>query len=166
MTSNIGTRQLKDFGQGVGFNTNSRQISNNEYVKSVIQSALKKVFAPEFLNRLDDVVLFNALTRDDIHKIIDLELEGLYDRINSMGYEVKLTPSAKDFIAEKGYDVQFGARPLKRSIQKYLEDPMAEVIIKADIKEGDIISVGFSKKNEEITIKVVHKAEETKMLKE
>ena len=166
MTSNIGTRQLKDFGQGVGFNTNSRQVNNNEYVKSVIQSALKKVFAPEFLNRLDDVVLFNALTRDDIHKIIDLELEGLYERINSLGYEVKLTPSAKDFIAEKGYDVQFGARPLKRSIQKYLEDPMAEVIIKADIKEGDIISVGFSKKNEEITIKVVHKEEETKMLKE
>ena len=166
MTSNIGTRQLKDFGQGVGFNTKARQTSSNEYIKSVIQTALKKVFAPEFLNRLDDVVMFNALTREDIHKIIDLELEGLYDRINNLGYEVKLTSAAKDFIAEKGYDVQFGARPLKRAIQKYLEDPMAEVIIKADIKEGDVISVGFSKKNEEITIKVVHKEEESKMLKE
>ncbi|MBN2347819.1 MAG: ATP-dependent Clp protease ATP-binding subunit [Bacteroidales bacterium] len=171
MTSNVGTRQLKDFGRGVGFNTQAKDSSTNDYQKSVIQNALKKAFAPEFLNRLDDVVLFNALTRTDIHKIIDIELKGLYNRIFNLGYKVKLTAAAKDFIAEKGYDIQFGARPLKRAIQKYLEDPMAEVIIKGNVKEGDTISVGFSKKNEEITLKVVHsakqlKANETKMLKE
>jgi ATP-dependent Clp protease ATP-binding subunit ClpC len=154
MTSNIGTRQLKDFGQGVGFSTKARQDANNEYNKSVIQKALKNAFAPEFLNRIDDVVLFNALTREDIHKIIDIELGGLYDRISGLGYQVKVSAAAKDFISEKGYDVQFGARPLKRAIQKYLEDPMAEVIISADISEGDVINVGFDSKKEEITIKV------------
>ncbi|MBN1597853.1 MAG: ATP-dependent Clp protease ATP-binding subunit [Bacteroidales bacterium] len=154
MTSNIGTRQLKDFGQGIGFSTKAKQTQQNEYMKSVIQNALKKAFAPEFLNRIDDVVLFNALTKEDIFKIIDIELEGLFQRIVKLGYKIKLTNAAKDFIAEKGYDIQFGARPLKRAIQKYLEDPMAEVIIKADLKEGDVINVGFSRKNEEITIKV------------
>ena len=162
MTSNIGTRQLKDFGQGVGFNTASKQNQANEYTKSVIQNALKKAFAPEFLNRIDDVVLFNALTKDDIFKIIDIELDGLYKRINNLGYLIKLSSAAKDFIAEKGYDIQFGARPLKRAIQKYLEDPMAEVLIKSEIKEGDSIIVGFSKKTEEITIKVVPKDQKVK----
>jgi ATP-dependent Clp protease ATP-binding subunit ClpC len=160
MTSNIGTRQLKDFGQGVGFNTQTKQSQSNDYSKTVIQNALKKAFAPEFLNRIDDVVLFNTLTKVDIFKIIDIELNGLYKRIIALGYVIKLTSAAKEFIAEKGYDIQFGARPLKRAIQKYLEDPMAEVIIKSDIKEGDIISVGFSKKNEEITIKVLAKGAE------
>jgi ATP-dependent Clp protease ATP-binding subunit ClpC len=160
MTSNIGTRQLKDFGSGVGFSTSAKQSSGNEYAKSVIQNALRKTFAPEFLNRIDDVVMFNALSKDDIFKIIDLELKGLFERINGLGYQIKLSSAAKEFIADKGYDVQFGARPLKRAIQKYLEDPMAEVIIKADIKEGDIISVGYSKKKEEITIRVVPKMEE------
>jgi ATP-dependent Clp protease ATP-binding subunit ClpC len=155
MTSNIGTRQLKDFGQGVGFTTKAKQAQTNEYAKSVIQNALKKAFAPEFLNRLDDVVLFNALTKEDIFKIIDIELKGLFQRIYHLGYKIKLSVAAKDYIAEKGYDIQFGARPLKRAIQKYLEDPMAEVIIKSDLKEGDIITVGFNKKNEEITIKIV-----------
>jgi ATP-dependent Clp protease ATP-binding subunit ClpC len=161
MTSNIGTRQLKDFGQGVGFTAQSKQAQSTDYNKSIIQNALKKAFAPEFLNRIDDVVLFNALSKEDIFKIIDIELNGLYQRIFNLGYKIKLTPTAKEFIAEKGYDVQFGARPLKRAIQKYLEDPMAEVIIKADIKEGDIISVGFSKKKEEITIKVIPAAAES-----
>ena len=160
MTSNIGTRQLKDFGQGVGFSTNSKQSSGHEYAKSVIQNALRKTFAPEFLNRIDDVVMFNALSKDDIFKIIDLELSGLFERINGLGYQIKLTNAAKEFIADKGYDVQFGARPLKRAIQKYLEDPMAEVIIKANIKDGDFISVGYSKKKEEITIRVVPKMKE------
>jgi ATP-dependent Clp protease ATP-binding subunit ClpC len=154
MTSNIGTRQLKDFGQGVGFTTAAKKSQANDYTKSVIQNALKKAFAPEFLNRIDDVVLFNALTKEDIFKIIDIELNGLYQRINKLGYKIKLSATAKDYIAEKGYDIQFGARPLKRAIQKYLEDPMAEVLIKSEIKEGDTIAVGFSKKNEEITIKV------------
>jgi ATP-dependent Clp protease ATP-binding subunit ClpC len=121
---------------------------------------LRKTFAPEFLNRIDDVVMFNALTKYDIFKIIDLELSGLFDRISGLGYQIKLSNAAKEFIADKGYDVQFGARPLKRAIQKYLEDPMAEVIIKSDLKEGDVISVGYSKKKEEITIRVVRKMEE------
>jgi len=154
MTSNIGTRQLKDFGQGVGFNTKTKQESTNDYTKSVISKALKNAFAPEFLNRIDDVVLFNALTRDDLHKIIDIELKGLYARINGLGYQIKLSPTAKDFIVEKGYDIQYGARPLKRAIQKYLEDPMAEVLISADIAEGDTINVGFDSKKEEITVKI------------
>jgi ATP-dependent Clp protease ATP-binding subunit ClpC len=162
MTSNIGTRQLKDFGSGVGFATSAKQGANNEYAKGVLQNALRKTFAPEFLNRIDDVVMFNSLSKENIFKIIDIELKGLFDRIINLGYQIKLTNPAKDFIAEKGYDVQFGARPLKRAIQKYLEDPMAEVIIKADIKEGDTILVGFSKKKEEVTIRVAPKGEEEK----
>ena len=154
MTSNIGTRQLKDFGHGVGFETQAKRSGTDQYNKSVIQKALQKTFAPEFLNRVDDVVIFNSLTRENIHEIIDIELKGLYDRINVLGYNISMSDAAKDFISEKGYDVQFGARPLKRAIQKYLEDPMAEVIIKASLKEGDTIAVGFSKKKEEITLNV------------
>jgi len=157
MTSNIGTRELKDFGSGVGFKTSTSDSSSNEYSKSVIQKALKKAFAPEFLNRIDDVVMFNTLTRTDIHKIIDIELKGLYERIQNLGYKVQLTPAAKDFVAEKGFDIQYGARPLKRAIQKYLEDEMAEVIIKSEIQVGDIINVGFSKKNDQIVIKIKKK---------
>ena len=159
MTSNIGTRQLKDFGQGVGFDTQAKQEGRDSHARSVIQKALKQTFAPEFLNRIDDVVIFNSLTREHIHKIIDIELKGLYDRIINLGYQIKITPAAKDYIAEKGYDIQFGARPLKRAIQKYLEDPMAEVIIKANLHEGDTISVGFNKKKEEITMSVKKTAE-------
>ncbi|HEC44334.1 MAG TPA: ATP-dependent Clp protease ATP-binding subunit [Bacteroides sp.] len=159
MTSNIGTRQLKDFGQGVGFSTKAKQDSGNDYAKSVIQKALKHAFAPEFLNRIDDVVLFNALTRDDLHKIIDIELKGLYERIGGLGYDIKISATAKDYITEKGYDVQYGARPLKRAIQKYLEDPMAEVLISADISEGDKLNVSFDTKNEEIIIKVQKKGQ-------
>ena len=154
MTSNIGTRQLKDFGHGVGFETQAKRTGTDQYNKSVIQKALTKTFAPEFLNRVDDVVIFNALTRENIHEIIDIELKGLYDRINVLGYKISMSDTAKDYISAKGYDVQFGARPLKRAIQKYLEDPMAEVIIKASLKEGDTIAVGFSKKKEEITLNV------------
>jgi ATP-dependent Clp protease ATP-binding subunit ClpC len=164
MTSNIGTRQLKDFGQGVGFATKAKQQEMNEYAKSVIQNALKKHFAPEFMNRLDDVVIFNSLSKEDIFKIIDIELQGLFDRILALGYDIKLSTAAKEFIAEKGYDIQFGARPLKRAIQKYLEDPMAEVIIKSNPKDGDVIAVGFNKKKEEITMKVVNKSVAAKEL--
>ncbi|BDX39187.1 ATP-dependent Clp protease ClpC [Tenuifilaceae bacterium CYCD] len=160
MTSNIGSRELKDFGQGVGFATKAKEESANEYSKSIIQKALKKAFAPEFLNRIDDIIMFNALTRSDIHKIIDIELKGLYDRIYTLGFSIKISPAAKDFITEKGYDIQYGARPLKRAIQKYLEDPMAEAIIKSDIKAGNIISIGFNKKKDEITIKVLKGEEE------
>jgi ATP-dependent Clp protease ATP-binding subunit ClpC len=156
MTSNIGTRQLKDFGQGLGFATKAKQETTNEYTRSVIQNALKKAFSPEFLNRIDDVVIFNALNREDIHKIIDIELKGLYKRIIAMGFQIRMTDAAKDFIAEKGYDIQFGARPLKRAIQKYLEDPMAEVIIKSNMREGDTIAISLNKKKEVVMMKVLH----------
>ncbi len=157
MTSNIGTRELKDFGQGVGFATKTRQNAANDYAKSVIQKALKRAFAPEFLNRIDDVVLFNTLSRDDIHKIIDIELKGLYTRVNTLGFEVKLTEEAKDFVLDKGYDIQYGARPLKRAIQKYLEDPMAETIIKSSLAEGDTLLVDFDSEKEEITVAIQKK---------
>lgn len=154
MTSNIGARQLKDFGQGVGFTTSAKKESEDDHSKGIIEGALKKAFAPEFLNRIDDVVIFNSLTRDDIHKIIDIELNSLYGRINGLGYQIKVSSEAKDFISEKGYDIQFGARPLKRAIQKYLEDPLAEEIIKSHLSEGDIIDVGFDKEKNEILIKI------------
>ena len=158
MTSNIGSRQLKEFGRGIGFTSKQADEIDDDYAKSVIQKALKKTFAPEFLNRIDDVVLFNSLKRKHIHQIIDIELKGLYDRVKELGYSLRISPAAKDFISGKGYDVQFGARPLKRAIQKYLEDEMAEVIIKASISEGDTISVGFNKKKEQVTINIRKKA--------
>lgn len=154
MTSNIGSRQLKDFGLGVGFSTSSRKDSADDQTKGVIEKALKKTFAPEFLNRIDDVVLFNTLKQEDIFQIIDIELKHLYGRVETMGYNINLTDPAKKYIAEKGYDEQFGARPLKRAIQKYLEDPMAEEIIKSNVNEGDTLLVDFDEKNEEVTIKV------------
>jgi ATP-dependent Clp protease ATP-binding subunit ClpC len=153
MTSNIGSRELKDFGKGIGFQTGANEA--NDYANSIIQKALKKAFAPEFLNRIDDLIMFNSLTQKDIHKIIDIELDGLYKRIKDLGYNIKISAAAKDFIAETGYDVQFGARPLKRAIQKYLEDEMAEVIIKASISEGDTISVGLDKSKQKITTKIL-----------
>ena len=154
MTSNIGTRQLKDFGQGVGFSTAAKQAGAAAHTRSVVQNALKKAFAPEFLNRIDDVILFNSLEREDIHNIIDIELKKVFQRVHDLGYKVTLSAKAKDFIADKGFDRQFGARPLKRAIQKYLEDPVAEEIINGNIKEGDTITVDYSEKKEEITVKV------------
>jgi ATP-dependent Clp protease ATP-binding subunit ClpC len=156
MTSNIGSRELKDFGRGVGFSTQNRE-SDQEHARSVIEKALKKAFAPEFMNRIDDVIIFNTLEKEDIHKIIDIELKGLYRRIESMGYVLELSDVAKDFIASKGYDVQFGARPLKRAIQKYLEDEMAEVIIEASITDGDIIRVDFDTEKEKIITQIITK---------
>jgi len=155
MTSNIGSRQLSEFGRGVGFTTQNKSVDDGENSKYIIEKALKKAFAPEFLNRIDDVIMFNALTKEHIHQIIDIELKGLYDRVNSLNYKLKISTAAKDFIAEKGYDPQFGARPLKRAIQKYLEDEMAEVIIRASVVQGDTISVGFDKKTEKIKIKIL-----------
>ncbi len=164
MTSNIGSRELKDFGRGVGFKSGTTDSSANEYSKSIIEKALKKAFAPEFLNRIDDIIMFNTLTRENIHKIIDIELKGLYERIHNLGYRIEITPEAKDFITDKGYDIQYGARPLKRAIQKYLEDEMAEVIIKSEIQVGDTIQVGFDKKNDTIKIKFLKKNGKTKEL--
>ena len=154
MTSNIGARQLSDFGTGVGFGTKSRVENETNAQKGVLESALKKAFSPEFLNRIDDVVMFNGLDKEDIFKIIDLELAKLYKRINELGYQIKLSDDAKNFIAENGFDEKFGARPLKRAIQKYLEDPLAEEIINAHLHEGDTINVGFSKDKNELTIKI------------
>jgi ATP-dependent Clp protease ATP-binding subunit ClpC len=155
MTSNIGARQLKDFGQGVGFATSAKKESSDEHSASVIQNALKKAFAPEFLNRIDDVVMFNSLSKDDIFKIIDIELESLYKRIEGLGYKIDLANDAKDFIADKGYDAAYGARPLKRAIQKYLEDPLAEEIIQSKIKEGDTIKIELDSVTKELVMTVV-----------
>jgi len=155
MTSNIGARQLKDFGQGVGFGTQTRVEAIEDNNKSVVENALKKAFAPEFLNRIDDVVMFNSLSREDIHKIIDIELFNLFGRVNKLGYTIKISDSAKDFIVEKGYDIQYGARPLKRAIQKYLEDPMAEEIIQSNISEGDSIEIDYDTEKKEITVKTI-----------
>ena len=155
MTSNIGSRQLKEFGQGVGFGTTAKIADANNHAKGVIEKALKKAFAPEFLNRIDDVILFNSLRKEDIHKIIDIELKALYDRVEEMGYSLTLDQEAKDFIADKGYDVNFGARPLKRAIQKYLEDALAEEIINAHLSEGDKIKVILDKKKMELKMKIL-----------
>jgi ATP-dependent Clp protease ATP-binding subunit ClpC len=145
---------LKEFGQGVGFATSAKTSAGESNAKSVIENALKKAFAPEFLNRIDDVIIFNSLSREDIHKIIDIELANLYSRIDTLGFKIKMTEEAKDFIAEKGYDSSFGARPLKRAIQKYLEDPLAEEILKSKLAEGDVIDVGFDTEKKEVTLKV------------
>ncbi|OFY17542.1 MAG: Clp protease ClpC [Bacteroidetes bacterium GWF2_33_38] len=155
MTSNIGSREIKEYGRGVGFDTKAREEGMKDASNSIISKALKKAFAPEFLNRLDDVIMFNHLSIDDIHKIIDIEIKGLYKRIEGLGYKFKISAQAKDFIASKGYDIQFGARPLKRAIQKYLEDPMAEVIINSSISQEDTINIGFDSKKEEIKINVI-----------
>jgi ATP-dependent Clp protease ATP-binding subunit ClpC len=155
MTSNIGSRELKDFGQGVGFSTTAKSSNIDSESKGVIERALKKAFAPEFLNRIDDIVLFNTLNQEDIHKIIDIELKSLFFRIHELGYEIELTKAAKDFIATKGFDSQFGARPLKRALQKYLEDPIAEEIIQSHVEPGDVLKIGFDKKAENVKISVV-----------
>ncbi|MBO7143625.1 MAG: ATP-dependent Clp protease ATP-binding subunit [Salinivirgaceae bacterium] len=160
MTSNIGSRQLKEFGTGVGFSTTARQNSSDELAKGVIEKALKNAFAPEFLNRIDDVIMFNQLSKDDIHKIIDIELKGLFERVAQMGYTLKITPKAKDWLADKGYDVQYGARPLKRAIQKYIEDEMAEVILKAEVANGDTITCSYDKKDDKLMFKVGGKEKE------
>ncbi|HBH83406.1 MAG: Clp protease ClpC [Bacteroidetes bacterium GWE2_41_25] len=157
LTSNIGTRQISEFGHGIGFDTQAKKATRDEQTKSILQKALQKTFAPEFLNRIDDVIMFNSLSREDINKIIDLELKGLYDRVKSLGYQLKIATAARDFIAERGFDANFGARPLKRAIQKYLEDPMAEVLIKATLQEGDSIYVGFNSAKQEIRIKIQKK---------
>jgi ATP-dependent Clp protease ATP-binding subunit ClpC len=155
MTSNIGSRQLKDFGQGVGFSTSAKTNTADTYAKGVVESALKKAFAPEFLNRIDDLIMFNSLTREDIHKIIDIELANLFKRVELMGFKIKLTDEAKDFIADKGFDANLGARPLKRAIQKYLEDPMAEEIIKSKLGDGDVCEVGLDPETKEITVNTI-----------
>ncbi len=153
MTSNIGSRQLKDFGSGVGFATRN---DDKDYSQGVIQKALNKAFAPEFLNRIDDIIMFDPLDRDAIFKIISIELRGFLDRMEKLGYRFEISESAKDYIAGKGYDQQFGARPLKRAIQKYLEDPLAELIINSELTAGDTIVVDYDKEADKIVTSVKH----------
>jgi ATP-dependent Clp protease ATP-binding subunit ClpC len=154
MTSNIGARDLADYGKGVGFGTTARTDSVDETNRGIVEKALKKAFAPEFLNRIDDIIMFNSLKREHIHLIIDIELANVYKRVAELGYDMKLTDEAKDFLVEKGYDEKFGARPLKRAIQKFIEDPMAEEIINQGIEEGDKIVVGLNKEKTDVAIKV------------
>ena len=154
MTSNVGARKLKDFGNGVGFGTSAQKMQESSNARSVIENALKKAFAPEFLNRIDDVVVFNTLEKNDIDKIIDIELDKLLDRIDELGYKLKLSKKAKSFIAEKGFDKQYGARPLKRAIQKYVEDLIAEEIIKSNIESGDTISIDLNKETDSLFVKL------------
>ena len=155
MTSNIGSRDLKDFGRGVGFNTGKSTADENENAKYIIQKALKKAFAPEFLNRIDDVIMFNALDKGHIHQIIDLEIGDLYKRVEALNYRLVLSEEALDFIADKGYDPQFGARPLKRAIQKYLEDELAEIIIKSNVHAGDTINVELDQEHDKLQFSVL-----------
>ncbi|MFA8298834.1 MAG: ATP-dependent Clp protease ATP-binding subunit [Hyphomicrobiales bacterium] len=166
MTSNIGSRQLKEFGSGVGFSTQAKKTSKSNYASGVIENALKKAFAPEFLNRIDDVIIFKELQRKDIHKIIDLELVKLYDRIIDLGYKIKVTDKAKDFIQEKGWDPNYGARPLKRAIQKHIEDQLAEEIIRTKLNEGDLITVDFDKEKDMIDIEISKEAEKVEDLED
>ena len=154
MTSNIGARQLKDFGEGVGFQTATRIQNADENNKAVIEKSLKRTFSPEFLNRIDDVVIFNHLTEDNIFSIIDILMKGVTKRLHNLGLELELTEEAKKFISEKGYDAQFGARPLHRAIQKYLEDSLAEEILNMNIKTGDILTAGLDKENSKITFDI------------
>jgi len=154
MTSNIGVRQLKEFGDGVGFATAARMQNQDENNKAVIEKALKKTFSPEFLNRIDDVIIFNSLSKDNINNIIDILMKSVLKRLNNLGFSLEITDEAKDFIADKGYDVQFGARPLHRAIQKYLEDPLAEEILNMNIKNGDVLIAQLDKENAKITFNI------------
>ena len=157
MTSNIGVRDLKDFGAGIGFANRAKADNLDEIMKSTIQSALKKAFSPEFLNRLDDVVVFNSLSKEHIFQIIDISLGKLFHRITDLGYKIELTDKAKDFLANKGYDQQYGARPLNRAIQKYLEDAIAEEILKGELTEGDVITADYIDDATELTLSVTKK---------
>jgi ATP-dependent Clp protease ATP-binding subunit ClpC len=160
MTSNIGVRQLKDFGDGVGFATQARSQNVDENNKAVIEKALKRTFSPEFLNRIDDVIIFNSLTREHIFQIIDILMKGVMKRLSNLGFGLELTEDAKAFLAEKGYDQQFGARPLHRAIQKYLEDPLAEEILNLHVKAGDMLIADVDKENNKLTFTFKKKAEE------
>ncbi|MDP4254715.1 MAG: ATP-dependent Clp protease ATP-binding subunit, partial [Bacteroidota bacterium] len=160
MTSNIGVRQLKDFGDGVGFATAARTQNADENNKAVIEKALKRTFSPEFLNRIDDIVIFNSLNKEHIFQIIDILMKGVLKRLNTLGFTLELTEEAKSFIADKGYDAQFGARPLHRAIQKYLEDPLAEEILTMNIKNGDVLIADLDKENSKIRFTLKEKAKE------
>lgn len=152
MTSNIGSRQLKDFGQGVGFGTQAKKNAQDEYNHSVIENALKRSFTPEFLNRIDDVVIFESLSKENINKIIDIELKAIFERVKEIGYNVQLTEKARDFIMEKGWDVQYGARPLKRAIQRHVEDVLSEALLQSTISKGTLITIDLDEEKKETKV--------------
>ncbi|MBB1283043.1 ATP-dependent Clp protease ATP-binding subunit [Flavisolibacter sp. BT320] len=160
MTSNIGVRQLKDFGAGVGFATQAKVQNQDEANKAVIEKALKRTFSPEFLNRIDDVIIFNSLTKENIFEIIDILMKNVLKRLNNLGFNLELTEDAKSFLADKGYDQQFGARPLHRAIQKYLEDPLAEEILNMHIKAGDILRADLDKENSKLVFSIRSEVEQ------
>ncbi|PSL42684.1 ATP-dependent Clp protease ATP-binding subunit ClpC [Chitinophaga niastensis] len=162
MTSNIGARQLKDFGAGVGFTTNARAVSEEDNTKSVIEKALKRTFSPEFLNRIDDVIIFNSLSKEHIYVIIDITMKSVLKRLNNLGFSLELTDEAKGFLADKGYDQQFGARPLHRAIQKYLEDPLAEEILNMNIHDGDILVADLDKENQKLIFTLKNNSSKSK----
>ena len=157
MTSNLGARQLKDFGTGVGFETKSKKEQSNEIEKSIIEKELKKTFTPEFLNRIDEVIIFNNLEKKDIREIVDIELTKVIERVNGIGYKLEVKSNAKDFLTDKGYDKKYGARPLNRAIQKYIEDLIAENVVSNQIKEGDIIEIDWIKKQNSLSLKIKEK---------
>lgn len=152
MTSNIGSRQVKDFGAGVGFSTAARQENYNKNIQKVIQDALSKQFAPEFINRLDDIIIFNSLKREDIHNIIDIEIKHVYKRLEDMKIHLTLDNTAKDYIADKGWDASYGARPLKRAIQQYVEDFISEEIINGTVKENDAIVLKYDETEDKMIV--------------
>jgi ATP-dependent Clp protease ATP-binding subunit ClpC len=162
MTSNIGSRQLKDFGQGVGFSTPTNQSQSDSHAKIVIENALKRFFSPEFLNRIDDVIVFNSLDRDAITKILDLNMEKLVKRIEELGFGFKISQSAKVFLSEKGFNPDLGARPLQRTIQKFVEDPMAEELLKSEQTEGSILEVDYIEGEPELKISISKKKDTRK----
>ena len=157
LTSNIGSRDLKDFGDGVGFGTAAKKSTSDARARSTIENALKRAFAPEFLNRIDDIIFFNALQKEDIHRIIDLELGKLYSRLEKLNYKVELTDEAKEFIVEKGWDKDFGARPLKRAIQKYIEDILAEMLVNKEMQEGDTVILEVNENKDSLVGRVKSK---------
>ena len=158
MTSNAGSRQLKEFGRGIGFTASAGLIADNtsrERARSIIQKALSRQFAPEFLNRLDDIITFDQLDIEAIKKIVDIELRNLYERVESLGFHLSVSDKAKEFIATQGYDIQFGARPLKRALQTYLEDSVCERLLSGELSQGDTIQVKAHPSKQELTFAVV-----------
>ena len=164
MTSNIGVRKIQDFGSGVGFGTTAKKSQEDSFTQKTIMNSLRKKFAPEFLNRIDDVIIFNSLSEKNIHSIIEIELEKLYIRISELGYKIKLTKKAKDFLCKNGYDKKYGARPLKRTIQKHIEDLIAAEILNSSINDGDTINIDHIGKKTELTLKIKN-SKETKISK-
>ena len=155
MTSNIGAKRLQDFGTGLGFSSKLLKANEADNKNAILKKELKKHFPPEFLNRLDDIVIFNSLKEKEIKEIVKLEMGKLQQRMVELGYNLKLTRSIKDFLATTGFDDEYGARPLNRAIQKYVEDPVSEEILKGNIKEGHTIMISYSKTKEKVEVKVV-----------